>query len=136
MAKTVLVEVAEELAGAVKRFVEEVEGAMPETRGGRAVDVASYEQAVEQSTAGLEQKTSRRLLQALDVDAPHVLIHGKAYTRVGRYEAPYETKAGPVDGKGTALGVPPGRGEDIRAGVVEDGWLPGTSRAMAFVRAQ
>jgi hypothetical protein len=38
----------------------------------------------------------RRLLQALDVDAPHVIIHGKTYTRVGRYEALYETKAGPV----------------------------------------
>ncbi len=77
MAKTVLVEVPEELAGAVKRFVEEVEGAMPETRGGRAVDVASYERAVEQSAAGLEQESMRRLLQALDVDAPHVIIHGK-----------------------------------------------------------
>jgi len=142
MAKTVLVEVPEELAGAVKRFLQEVEGAMPETRGGRAVDVASYEQAVEQSAAGLEQEAMRRLLQALDVDAPHVIIHGKPYTRVGRYEAPYETKAGPVrvlrsvyrkDGERTSKSVD---AVSLRAGVVEDGWLPGTARAMAFLLQQ
>jgi hypothetical protein len=51
MAKTVLVEVPEELVGAVKRFVEEVEGAMPETRGGRAVDVASYHYCVRHKQA-------------------------------------------------------------------------------------
>lgn len=142
MAKTVLVEVPEELAGAVKRFVEEVEGAMPETRGGRAVDVASYEQAVEQSAAGLEREAMRRFLQALDVDAPHVIIHGKPYTRVGRYEAPYETKAGAVkvvrsvyrqDGERTSKTAD---AVSLRAGVVEDGWLPGTARAMAFLLQQ
>lgn len=142
MAKTVLVEVPEELAEAVKKFVAEVDGAMPETRGGRAVDVARYEQAVEQSAAELEQQTLRRLLQALDVDAPQVVIHGKTYTRVGRYEAPYETKAGPVRvlrsvyrqaGERTAKTVDP---VSLRAGVVEDGWLPGTARAMAFLLQQ
>jgi hypothetical protein len=142
MAKTVLVEVPEELAGAVKQFVQEVEEAMPETRGGRAVDVGRYEQAVEQSAAELEQQALRRLLQALDIDAPRVVIHGERYTRVGRYEAPYETKAGPVrvlrsvyrkDGERNSKTVD---AVSLRAGVVEDGWLPSAARAMAFLLQQ
>ena len=73
MAKMVLIDVPEELAGAVKQFVQEVEEAMPELRGGRAVDVRCYKQAVERSAAELEQQALRRLLQALDVGAPHIV---------------------------------------------------------------
>ena len=40
--KMVLVEVPEEWAAAVKKFVDGVEAAKPETRGGRAVDYAAY----------------------------------------------------------------------------------------------
>ena len=137
--KTVLVEVPEDLAEAVKRFVREVEETAPSADGGRAVDFAKYEDAVEESAARLEREALRRVLQRFDIDSRRVVIGGKAYTRVGRYEGTYKTKAGPVtvlrslyreDGKRNAKTVD---AVSVRVGAVEDGWLPGTARAMSFL---
>jgi hypothetical protein len=125
--KAVLVEVPEDLAEAVKRFVSGVEASTPETRGGRAVDFGAFEDAVEKRAAELEQAVHRRLLHQLDIDAPRVVIRGKPHTRVGRYEATYKTKAGPIevtrsiyreDGQRNAKVVDP---VSMRAGAVEDG---------------
>jgi hypothetical protein len=140
--KTVLVEVPEELAEAVKRYVARVEAATPETRGGRAVDYAAFERAVERSVGELEMDTHRRLLQSLDVDAERVLIHGRRHTRVGRYEAEYKTKAGPVTVTRSLYRDDAQRNSEtvdavsLRAGVVEDGWLPDASKAMAYLLQQ
>ena len=140
--KMVLVEVPEEWAAAVKKFVDGVEAAKPETRGGRAVDYAAYERAVEKRAGELEQEAHRGLLQALDIDTERVLISGKPHTRVGRYPGDYQTKTGPVtverslyreDGKRNGRTVDP---VSLRAGVVEDGWLPDAAKAMAFLLQQ
>ena len=131
-----------ELVEAVKKFVEQIRAATPDTRGGRAVDFARFERAVEQSAAVLERETLRRLLQALDVDAERVCIGGKPHARVGRYEATYSTKAGPVSvlrsiyrevGERNAKTVDP---VSVRAGVLEGGWLPSAAEAMAFLVQQ
>ena len=136
--KMVLVEVPEELAEAVKKFVLEVEESAPSADGGRAVDFAKYEDAVEEAAAKLEREAIRRVLQRFDIDTRRVVIGGKAYTRVGRYEGTYKTKAGPVtvmrslyreDGRRNGKTVDP---VSVRVGAVEDGWLPGTARAMSF----
>mgnify|MGYP001596607103 FL=1 len=140
--KTVTIEVPEAWAEAVKKFIQSVESAKPDTRGGRAVDYAAYEREVEKSAGELEKEAHRGLLQCLDVDAERVLINGKRHTRVGRHEAPYKTKTGAVmvlrslyreDGVRNGKTVDP---VSLRAGVIEEGWLPDTAKAMAFLVQQ
>lgn len=138
----VSIEVPREWADAVKKFVADVDGAKPEIRGGRAVDYAAFERSVEASAAELERNAHRRLLQELDIDAERLVIRGRAHTRVGRYEGTYKARAGPVsvmrslyreDGRRNAETVDP---VSLRAGVVGEGWLPGTAKAMAFLLQQ
>lgn len=138
----VSIEVPREWADAVKKFIADVDGAKPAIRGGRAVDYAAFERSVEASAAELEKDAHRRFLQELDVDAERLVIHGKTHARVGRYESTYKTRAGPVavmrslyreDGRRNAETVDP---VSLRAGVVGDGWLPGTAKAMAFLLQQ
>ena len=71
------------------------------------------------------------------MDRPAVEIGGARYARVGRSEASYYTLAGAVTVE-RALYREVGRRNakvvdavSLRAGVVEDGWLPRTARAMA-----
>lgn len=84
----------------------------------------------------------RRVLQGLDLDAQHVLIAGKRHTKVGRYEAAYKTLEGEVKVTRNLFrcdGVRNGKTVDLigaRLGVVEDGWLPETAAAMAYLLAQ
>ena len=72
--KMVLVEVPEGLAEAVKKFVLEVEESAPSADGGRAVDFAKYEDAVEEAAAKLEREAIRRVLQRFDIDTRRVVI--------------------------------------------------------------
>ena len=114
--------------------------------GGKAVDYAEIEQAMAESAGRTEREAHRAILQSLDIDVPAVIIGGLRYTRVGRCEAPYHTMAGSVSVErslyrqsGQRGGQPGGRVVDavsLRAGVVEDGWLPHTSRAMAHAVQQ
>ena len=140
--KTVKIEVPEAWADAVKRFIESVEAAKPDTRGGRAIDYAAYEREVEKSAGELEKEAHRGLLQGLDIDAEQVVVNGKLYTRVGRYEAPYRTKAGPVTVMRSlyrANDTRNGKTVDavsLRVGAIEEGWLPDTAKAMAFLVQQ
>jgi len=140
--ETELVEVPKGWAAAVREFVGELEAAEPSVGGGRAVEFAAVEREVEKAVGGLEREALRRLLQRLDIDAERVVIRGKEHTRVGRYEAEYKTKAGPVrverslyraDGERNGKTVDP---VSLRAGVVGDGWLPDTAKAMAHLLQQ
>src|SRR5882724_10185381 len=114
--------------------------------GGKAVDYAEIEQAMAESAGRTELAGHRAILQSLDMDVPAVMIGGIRYTRVGRCEAPYHTMAGSVSVErslyrqsGERGGQPGGRVVDpvsLRAGVVGDGWLPRTARAMAHAVQQ
>src|SRR5437899_4623175 len=114
--------------------------------GGKAVDYAEIEQAMAVSAGRTELAGHRAILQSLDIDVAAVMIGGMRYTRVGRCEAPYHTMAGSVSVErslyrqsGERGGQPGGRVVDavsLRAGVVEDGWLPGAARAMAHAVQQ
>ncbi len=139
---TTTIEVPTEWAEAVKKFIAGVEAAKPDVRGGKAVNYAAYEREVEQQAGALEREAHRGLLQALDIDAERVVINGELHTRVGRYEAPYKTKAGPVMVMRSLYrknGVRNGKTIDavtLRIGALEEGWLPGTAQAMAFLVQQ
>lgn len=100
------------------------------------------EQQVAASVAAIERASHQAVLQGLDVDEPRVSIEGQAYTRVGRYTATYYTLAGPVEvmrtlyrevGQRNAKTVNP---VSLRAGAVDEVWLPGTAQAMAYLLQQ
>jgi hypothetical protein len=105
--------------------------------GGKAIDYARVERTIGEKTAAIERAAHQAILRSLDIDAPKVVIEGAFWTRVGRYEATYFTMAGPVaitrsiyrrDGERNGKVID---AVSLRAGVVADGWLPQTARAMA-----
>lgn len=139
-----IIEIPEELRVLGEAFAATLERAqrtIASTGGGKAVDYALVEAAVSQDAASVERASHQAILQSLDIDVPTVIIGGVRYNRVGRCSAPYHTMAGSVSierslyrRSGARGGTPEGRVVDavsLRAGVVGDGWLPHTARAMA-----
>ena len=139
-----VIEVPEEFSEVGKAMAEHLaalQRTVSRLGGGKAVDYAEIEQAMAESAGRTELAGHRAILQSLDMDVPAVMIGGVRYTRVGRCEAPYHTMVGSVSVErslyrqsGERGGQPGGRVVDpvsLRAGVVEDGWLPRTARAMA-----
>ena len=116
------------------------------TGDGKAIDYGAVEATIAEDAGRVERTSHQAILQALDIDVPAVIIGGVRYLRVGRCEAPYHTLAGSVSVErslyrrtGTRGGTPEGRVVDpvsLRAGVVGDGWLPHTARAMAHAGQQ
>src|ERR1035437_449298 len=148
MAKLVI-EVPEEFTEVGKAMAEHLaalQRTVSRLGGGKAVDYAEIEQAMSESAGRTELAGHRAILQSLDIDVPAVIIGGLRYTRVGRCEAPFHTMVGSVSVErslyrqsGERGGQPGGRVVDpvsLRAGVVEDGWLPGAARAMAHAVQQ
>ncbi len=148
MPKTVI-EVPEELrevGEAMAATLATLQGTLARLGGGKAVDYAEVERVMAEEAGRTERAAHRALLQALDIDVPTVVIGGLRYTRVGRCEGSYHTLAGSVSierslyrQSGQRGGQPGGRVVDpvsLRAGVVEDGWLPRTARAMAHAVQQ
>ena len=126
-----------EFAAAVSALVDRVTSVASRGADGKAVDYARIEREVGELTAAAERTAHQAILRSLDLDAPHVRIDGETWTRVGRYEATFYTLAGSVvversvyrrDGERNGKVVDP---VSLRAGVVADGWLPQTARAMA-----
>jgi hypothetical protein len=114
--------------------------------GGKAVDYAAVEAAIAEGASKTELATHGAILKELDIDLPAVIIGGLRYTRVGRCEGSYHTMAGSVSVErslyrqsGERGGQPGGRVVDavsLRTGVVGDGWLPQTARAMSYAVQQ
>jgi len=114
--------------------------------GGKAVDYAAVEASVAEGASRTELAAHRAILKSLDMDVPAVVIGGIRYTRVGRCEGAYHTMIGSVSVErslyrqsGERGGQPGGRVVDavsLRAGVVGDGWLPRTARAMSYAVQQ
>jgi hypothetical protein len=106
-------------------------------RGGAAVDYQAWEEEVAKLTAAVECATHACTLGAMAVDARRVEIAGETYSRVGYGNGTYYSLAGPIEipralyrklGEGNAPVVD---AISLRAGVIGDGWLPRTARAMA-----
>ena len=135
-----LIEVPQELKALGDAMVEvlaAVDRARAGTTAGKAVDYGAVEGVIGEAVARIERAGHQAVLQSLDVDRPRVMIGGARFARVGRCEATYYTLAGPVVverslyrevGRRNAKVVDP---VSLRAGVVEDGWLPRTASAMA-----
>ena len=131
---------------AMATTLEDLKTTIGRTGNGKAVDYGAVEAVIAEDARGVERASHQALLQALDIDVPAVIIGGVRYLRVGRCEAPYHTLAGSVSVErslyrqtATRGGTPEGRVVDpvsLRAGVVGDGWLPRTARAMAHAGQQ
>ena len=139
----IVIEVPDELAEVGKAMAEHLarlKRTLTVFGGGKAVDYAALEEAIAEDGGKTELAAHRAILQSLDIDLPAVMIGGVKYTRVGRCEGAYPTMAGSVSVErslyrqsGERGGQPGGRVVDavsLRAGVVADGWLPRTARAI------
>ena len=138
-----------EVSDALKPFAEEValfvsslQLRLDRLRAEPHGDYGAVERELADATAALERSAHQALLRALDLDVPAVLVGGVVHNRVGRYPATYYTSAGEVvversiyreQGQRDARTLDP---VSLRAGVVGDGWLPWTARAMAFLMQQ
>ena len=141
----IVIEISEELKAvgeAVEALARQIAAAWRSTRGGKALAYAEIEQQLAAGAAAIERAGHQAILQGLDVDRPQVLIEGKEYVRVGRYEATYYTLAGPVEvtralyrevGQRNAKTV---SAVSLRAGAVDEVWLPGAAQAMAYLLQQ
>ena len=128
------------LAEAVERLVACTQRAMHRAAGGRAVDYGQIEREVGERAAEVERAAHQRMLTALDVDAPAVVIDGRVHTRVHRDDGRYYTLAGDVvvtrslyRAERNGQVVDP---VSLRTGAVEGGWLPDTATAMAHLLQQ
>lgn len=130
------------LSDAISSLIDLVEAQV--ARGGAAGPSAYdvFEKAVAEKVAAIECAAHEPALAALDMDAPGVVIDGKEYRRVLRSPGDYYTRSGAVSVPRTLYreaGNREARAIDLvslRAGVVEDGWLPGTATQMAFLLQQ
>src|SRR5947208_8109008 len=144
-----VIEVAEQFVEVGKAMAEDLamlQRTVDRLGGGKAVDYAAVEAAIAEAASRTELAAHGAILKRVDVDVPAVVIGGIRYTRVGRCEGAYHTMAGSVSVErslyrqsGERGGQPGGRVVDavsLRAGVVGDGWLPQTARAMSYAVQQ
>jgi len=136
----IVIELADQhkhLASALQALAERVEQLGSQGADGKSIDYAKIEREVGAAAASVERAAHQGLLAGLDIDTAQVLIGGALHTRVGRYEGAYHTMAGSVSVLRSLYrrdGQRNGKVVDtigMRAGVVADGWLPQTARAMA-----
>jgi hypothetical protein len=138
--ETILIEVPARhkcFAEAVQAASAELVAMEKEIRGGRTVDAAKMEERSADAAASVERAMLGELLGRLDVDEPQVVIEGRRYARVGRYKMTYYSMPGPIEversiyrplGERNAATVDP---IALRAGLIGEGWLPATARAIA-----
>src|SRR5690606_24742878 len=78
----------------------------------------------------------------LDIDSDKVMINGELFAKVGRHRLEYKSRVGAVPVLRSIyrrVGERNGKTVDtvsLRAGAIEDGWLPGTARAIAALTAR
>ncbi len=108
---------------------------------GGALDYGAVEELIAHGLGDIERGLHQSVLQRLDINAPSIRIWGDEYRRIGRYEGEYHCMAGTIRVMRTVYRKKTRNGEtldpvSVRAGVVGDGWLPRTARAMAHELAQ
>jgi hypothetical protein len=108
---------------------------------GAAIDYGALEQRVTDALGDIERGLHAQVLARLDIDVPAIRVWGDEYRRIGRSESDYHTLAGTVRVMRTVYRKTERNGDtldpvSVRAGVVADGWLPHTARAMAYLIAQ
>ncbi len=141
----IVLEMPEELKAvgeAVEAMVAQITAAWRRTDGGQAVAYGEIEAQLAAGAAAIERAGHQAVLQGLDVAQPRVRIDGQAYAAVGRYAATYYTLAGPVEVTRTLYRAVGDRNAktvnavSLRAGAVDEVWLPGVAQAMGYLLQQ
>lgn len=139
------IEIPERLAAfgeAMEKALRDIERfeALADKQDGSA-DFSAFSRELGEHLDEARLAAKRRALQRLDLDVPRILVDGKAHARVGRYEAEYFTKEGPVTVPRSLYrecGVRNARTVDVvtlRSGAL-DGWLPEAAKPAAFLLQQ
>lgn len=140
---TIIVEIPESCKAVAEPMLALVEtlGKLTDPRR-RACDFADVEKQVAGKVAEIECAAVGEVLRSLDLGCERVAYDGKLWTTLGLSEKTYFTQAGPTTilrSLYREVGVHNGPTIDVvalRAGVVGDGWLPGTAQAMAHLLQQ
>jgi len=141
----IVLEIPDELKAvgeAVEAMVDQIAAAWRSTGGSQAVAYAEIEAQLAAGAAAIERAGHQAILQGLDVDQPRVRLDGKVYAAVGRYAATYYPMAGPVEVTRTGYRAGGERNAktvnavSLRAGAVDEVWLPGVAQAMAYLLQQ
>lgn len=104
---------------------------------GRHGDFAAVEMKLAQAAGRVEAEALGVVLASLDVDAPFIRVQGRRYRRLGPEPKTYKTLAGEVTiVRNLYRAADQRNGPTIdpiseRVGMVGDGWLPATAKAMA-----
>jgi hypothetical protein len=139
------INVPKELEGigeSMKALLGELATGVKTAKMGRTPDYRSVEMRIATHAAEIERQSHKAMLQALDINAPAVMIEEKRYRQVLRDDATYHTMAGDVVVTRSLYrecGTHHGKTVDVvslRAGVVGDGWLQLTAQAMAHLLSQ
>jgi hypothetical protein len=122
-------------------LAQRIDDDLAKASGGAAIDYAAVEQRVADALGEVERRLHAQVLARLDIDVPAIRVWGDEYRRIGRAESEYHTLAGTVRVMRTVYRKTERNGNtldpvSVRAGVVADGWLPHTARAMAYLLAQ
>jgi hypothetical protein len=92
----VTIEVSEELAKLLLQAEAKLKENALAAKTDGTLDVKGTFEAIDAVGTELKLEMKRRALQALDIDRARIFVEGKEHARVGRYEAEYFTKEGPV----------------------------------------
>lgn len=139
--RKVTIEVSEELAKLLLQAEAKLKENALAAKTDGPLDVKGTFDAIDAVGTGLKLEMKRRALQDLDLDRARVFVDGKEHARVGRYEAEYFTKEGPVKvsrslyrecGRRNAKTVDV---VSLRSGAL-NGWLPDAAKAVAFLLQQ
>jgi hypothetical protein len=122
-------------------LAQRIDDQLAQSAGGAAIDYGALEQRVADALGEVERGLHAQVLARLDIDVPAIRVWGDEYRRIGRSESAYHTLAGTVRVMRTVYRKTVRNGDtldpvSVRAGVVADGWLPHTARAMAHLVAQ
>jgi hypothetical protein len=122
-------------------LAQRIDDELAQTGNGAAVDYGAIEQRMADALGEVERGLHAQVLARLDIDVPAIRVWGDEYRRIGRAESDYHTLAGTVRVLRTVYRKTERNGDtldpvSVRAGVVADGWLPHTARAMAHLLAQ
>jgi hypothetical protein len=122
-------------------LTQRIDDELAQAGNGAAIDYGALEQRVADALGEVERGLHAQVLARLDIDVPAIRVWGDEYRRIGRFESDYHTLAGTVRVMRTVYRKAGRNGDtldpvSVRAGVVADGWLPHTARAMAHLLAQ
>ncbi len=130
------------LAKSLRKFIKAVERRKNLARSGSAIDYAEIESTFSELTGDLQRQAHGVTLRALDSGAERIRVRGRVFKSIGPSSRRFMTLAGPIAVSRTLyreVGVRNGKTVDplaLRAGMIEEVWLPETAKAMALLVQQ